>query len=321
MSVKQQAKARLAGFLKDHMGFEFDCNALLDCQFKRIHEYKRQFMNALYLIYRYMKIKRASPADRAKVQRRFCFFGGKAAPAYVNAKTIIKLINNIGEVVNNDPDVSPYLKVAFVPNYSVTVAQVVCPASDISEHISTAGTEASGTSNMKFVMNGGLIIGTMDGANIEIREEGGQDTMFIFGCLEDQVEGIKAQARTGNYPIDPRMEEVFTSLRRGEFSLGDKNATQEFTSLITKLSNKIEAGTWNGDKYLLCADFPSYCDAQELVDKTYADQQKWTSLSIQAACGMAKFSTDRTIREYAEVIWDIKPSPRPLPAGTAQPKV
>jgi starch phosphorylase len=282
MAAKRDAKVRLVKWLKDTSNFEVDPDMMFDCQFKRIHEYKRQLLNAIYLIYRYKQIKKASPSERSRFQRRFCFFGGKAAPAYVNAKIIIKLINNIAEVVNNDPDVNHYLKVFFVPNYSVTVAQNVVPASELSQHISTAGTEASGTSNMKFVMNGGLIIGTMDGANIEIREEGGQDTMFIFGCLEDQVEGIKAQARTGNYPIDPRMEEVFTSLRRGEFSLGDKNATQEFTSLITKLSNKIEAGTWNGDKYLLCADFPSYCDAQELVDKTYADQQKWTSLSIQA---------------------------------------
>merc|ERR1711912_90793 len=152
--------------------------------------------NAFYLIYRYMQIKNASPADRAKIQKRVSIIGGKAAPAYIRAKTIIKLINNIAEVVNNDPDVSPYLKVAFVPNYSVTVAEHIVPASDISEHISTAGTEASGTSNMKFVMNGGLIIGTMDGANIEIREEVGDETMFIFGCLEDQVEGIKQKART-----------------------------------------------------------------------------------------------------------------------------
>jgi starch phosphorylase len=169
---------------------------------------------------------------------------------------------------------------------------------------------------MKFVMNGGLIIGTMDGANIEIREEGGVDTMFIFGCLEDQVEGIKQRARNGHYPIDHRMEEVFNVIRRGEFSLGDKTATQEFNSLITKLTNTIEAGTWNGDKYLLCADFPSYCDAQEIVDKTYADKEKWTALSIQAACGMAKFSTDRTIREYAEQIWEIPPAPRPLPSAS-----
>merc|ERR1719158_946247 len=163
-------------------------------------------------------IKQASPAERAKFQKRTTLIGGKAAPAYVNAKTIIKLINNIGQIVNNDPDFSPYLKVAFVPNYSVTVAQYICPASDISEHISTAGTEASGTSNMKFVMNGGLIIGTMDGANIEIREEGGDDTMFIFGLLEDEVEGVKARARNGHYPIDPRMQRVFDAIRSGAFS-------------------------------------------------------------------------------------------------------
>merc|ERR1719331_3434290 len=210
MAAKHQAKERLAKYLQEKMGFTLDLESLIDCQFKRMHEYKRQLLNAFYLIHRYLRIKRASPSERSKFQKRFSFFGGKAAPGYVNAKIIIKLINNIAEVVNNDPDVSPYLKVFFVPNYSVTVAQWVCPASDLSQHISTAGTEASGTSNMKFVMNGGLIIGTMDGANIEIREEGGSETMFIFGCLEDQVEGIKAKARTGNYPIDPRMEEVFT---------------------------------------------------------------------------------------------------------------
>jgi len=317
-AAKRAAKVRLVKWLKETMNFEADPDMLFDCQFKRIHEYKRQLLNAVYLIHRYLKIKRASPSERAKFQKRFCFFGGKAAPAYVNAKIIIKLINAIGEKVNNDPDTKDYLKVCFVPNYSVTVAQWVVPASDLSQHISTAGTEASGTSNMKFVMNGGLIIGTMDGANIEIREEGGDDTMFIFGCLEDQVEGIKARARNGHYPIDPRMQEVFTVLRRGEFSMDDPKATAEFSSLITKIENGIEAGTWNGDKYLLAADFPSYCDAQELVDKTYADQKKWTALSIQAACGMAKFSTDRTIREYAEVIWDIQPAPRPLPEGAGK---
>merc|ERR1719238_424144 len=208
-------------------------------------------MNCFYIVHRYLQIKHASPSDRQKFQKRFCVIGGKAAPAYVNAKIIIKLVNNLAKVINNDPDVSPYLRVFFIPNYSVTVAQFIVPASDLSQHISTAGTEASGTSNMKFVMNGGLIIGTMDGANIEIREEGGDDTMFIFGCLEDQVEGIKARARNGHYPIDPRMQEVFTVLRRGEFSMDDPKATAEFSSLITKIENGIEAGTWNGDKYLL----------------------------------------------------------------------
>merc|ERR1712048_1304294 len=312
MAVKQQAKARLAGFLKEHMNFEFDTDALLDCQFKRIHEYKRQFLNALYLIYRYMQIKKASPADRAKIQKRVSIIGGKAAPAYIRAKTIIKLINNIAEVVNNDPDVSPYLKVAFVPNYSVTVAENICPASDISEHISTAGTEASGTSNMKFVMNGGLIIGTMDGANIEIREEGGADTMFIFGCLEDQIPEIKNKAKAGNYPIDPRMQEVFDEVKNGKFSLGDDQAHSEFCALIDTLCNITAAGTWDGDKYLLITDFPSYIDAQNRVDATYADKRTWCKLSIEAATSMAKFSTDRTIREYAEVIWGVKESKRPL---------
>merc|ERR1719171_1400655 len=205
-------------------------------------------MNALYLIHRYLVIKKASPADRAKIQKRVSIIGGKAAPAYVNAKTIIKLINNVSKVINNDPDVSPYLKVAFVPNYSVTVAEHIIPASDISEHISTAGTEASGTSNMKFVMNGGLIIGTMDGANIEIREECGNDTMFIFGCLEDQIPSIKARAQQGNYPVDPRMQRVFRAIRSGAFSLGDEQAGTQFCALVDKLCNTTAAGTWDGDR-------------------------------------------------------------------------
>merc|ERR1712190_696604 len=316
MAVKHAAKVRLAGFLKDYMNFDMDVDALLDCQFKRIHEYKRQFMNALYLIYRYMMIKKASPAERARMQKMVSIIGGKAAPAYIRAKTIIKLINNISQVVNNDPVVSPYLKVAFVPNYSVTVAEHIVPASDISEHISTAGTEASGTSNMKFVMNGGLIIGTMDGANIEIREEGGADTMFIFGCLEDEVPNIKARAKQGHYPVDPRMQEVFNEIKKGRFSMGDDRAHAEFCGLVDKLCITTEAGTWNGDRYLLIHDFPSYIDAQARVDATYANKPRWTSLSIQAASSMAKFSTDRTITEYSQVIWGCSPSPRPM--GTAK---
>jgi starch phosphorylase len=315
MQVKQVAKEKLAGFLKEHMQFDMDVNTLLDCQFKRIHEYKRQFMNALYLIHRYMMIKKASPAERSKIMKRTSIIGGKAAPAYIRAKTIIKLINNIAKVVNNDPDVAPYLKIAFVPNYSVTVAQYVCPASDISEHISTAGTEASGTSNMKFVMNGGLIIGTMDGANIEIREEGGADTMFIFGCLEDQIPEIKKQAQAGNYPIDPRMQAVFNEVKSGKFSDGDDQAHSEFCALIDTLCNITAAGTWDGDRYLLIKDFASYIDAQNRVDATYADKQKWAKLSIEAAASMAKFSTDRTMREYSSVIWGIKESRRPLSVG------
>jgi len=315
MAAKHQAKERLAKYLQEKMGFTLDLESLIDCQFKRIHEYKRQFMNALYLIHRYFQIKDASPGERARIQKRTTLIGGKAAPGYVNAKIIIKLINNIAEVVNNDPDVSPYLKVAFVPNYSVTVAEHIIPASDISEHISTAGTEASGTSNMKFVMNGGLIIGTMDGANIEIREECGNDTMFIFGALEDQIPSIKARAQQGHYPVDPRMQRVFGAIRSGTFSLGDEQAGAQFCALVDKLCNTTAAGTWDGDRYLLCHDFPSYIDAQERVDATYANKTEWCKLSIQAAASMAKFSTDRTMREYAEVIWGVRPCPRPLPSG------
>merc|ERR1712060_1011483 len=189
----------------------------------------------------------------------------------------------------------------------------IVPASDISEHISTAGTEASGTSNMKFVMNGGLIIGTMDGANIEIREEGGEDTMFIFGCLETDVPNIKERAKGGHYPIDPRMQRIFETIKGGKFSLGDDTAHSQFCGLIDKLCNITAAGTWDGDRYLLIHDLPSYLDAQERVDKTYADKAKWASLSIQAASSMAQFSTDRTISEYANVIWGCKSSPRPAP--------
>jgi starch phosphorylase len=317
--AKQKAKVRCVEFLKRHCGFEVETDRLFDMQFKRIHEYKRQFMNALYLIHRYLTIKSASPSERQKIQKRLSLFGGKAAPAYVNAKIIIKLINNIAKLVNNDPDVSPYLKVCFVPNYSVTVAEHIIPASDISEHISTAGTEASGTSNMKFVMNGGLIIGTMDGANIEIREEGGDETMFIFGCLEDDVPKIKENAAAGDYPIDPRLKKVIDVIRQGRFSFDDAKAQKDFEGLIDKLMNIEAAGTWDGDRYLVIHDFPSYIKAQDQVDQTYKDQGKWTELSIQAASNMAKFSTDRTITEYATEIWECKPWPRQVGSGNGVP--
>merc|ERR1719223_1398730 len=219
------------------MDLEIDTDALIDIHIKRIHEYKRQLMNVLYVIYRYQLLKSMSPGDRGKVQKRVVLFAGKAASAYRNAKIIIKLINNVSKVINNDPATRDYLKCAFVPNYSVSLAQVLIPASDISEHISTAGTEASGTSNMKFVMNGGLIVGTMDGANIEIREECGDETMFVFGCLEHEVDGIKARAKQGHYPIDGRLQAVFQATREGRFSANEPEAHSEFCGLVDKLCN------------------------------------------------------------------------------------
>jgi len=311
--MKRSCKTILAKWLKETINLDADVDALFDIQVKRIHEYKRQFMNILYVIHRYQTLKRMSPAERAQVQKRVTLIGGKAASAYRNAKIIIKLINNVSKVINNDPDTSPYLKVAFMPNYCVTAAQKIVPASDISEHISTAGTEASGTSNMKFVMNGGLIVGTMDGANVEIREECGHDTMFIFGCLENEVPDIKKKAAEGHYPIDDRLQTVFDAIKRGDFSCNEPTAHEEFCELVDKLMIIREAGTWNGDRYLVCYDFPSFIDAQNRVDKIYKeDKKKWLSLSIQAASSMAQFSTDRTIREYASVIWDVKPAPRPV---------
>lgn len=213
--------------------------------------------------------------------------------------------------MNSDPDVQGLLKVVFLPNYNVSNAQVIIPASDLSEHISTAGTEASGTSNMKFVMNGGLIIGTMDGANVEIREECGGETMFIFGALEHEVEHIRAKARQGDYPIDPRLEKVFNAIKGGMFSMNDIQAQRDFEGLVDLLT-KNGAGHCS-DHYLVCHDFPSYCDAQARVDAMYQDRPKWLSMSIQAAACSGKFSTDRTIAEYASRIWNLKSMERPAP--------
>eukprot|EP00916_Digyalum_oweni_P006673 GHVL01011385.1.p1 GENE.GHVL01011385.1~~GHVL01011385.1.p1 ORF type:complete len:298 (-),score=57.59 GHVL01011385.1:51-944(-) len=268
-------------------------------------------MNLLYIIHRYQKIKSMSSEERKKILPRACLMGGKAAPGYFTAKTIIKLANSIAAVINNDPDVSSLLKVVYLPNYNVSSAQIIIPASDISQHISTAGTEASGTSNMKFVMNGGLIIGTFDGANIEIAEECGADTMFTFGALEPDVEKIREKARGGSYHIDGRLRSVFDELKKGRFSLGDGEFHGEVCSIVDRLQNN--GSGHNGDFYLVCYDFPSYCDAQDKVDKTYNDPKLWWSLSIKAAASMGKFSTDRSMRDYRDNIWHIKEAARPDP--------
>jgi len=314
MDVKQGCKQRMADWAKGYCGLDIDPTCLIDIQIKRIHEYKRQLMNAFYQIHRYLMIKNMSPADRAKVQKRFSCVGGKAAPGYHRAKSIIKLISNISKVINSDSDVSPYLQFAFLPNYCVSVAQKIIPASDTSQHISTAGTEASGTSNMKFVMNGGLIVGTMDGANVEICEEaGGQDVHFIFGAVEDELPGILSRAKEGNYPIDPRLQRVFDVIRQGRFSDGDNEFTQEIGAMVDTMNNKEAAGTWDGDKFLVCADFASYVEAQERVDRDYADKAKWASRSIQSTGSTGKFSTDRTMSDYARTVWELPKCARPAP--------
>merc|ERR1719198_2718946 len=275
-AVKDDAKLHMAKWVKKHCNLDIDTSFLIDVQVKRIHEYKRQLMNAFYQIHRYMEIKNMSPGERTKVQKRFSCIGGKAAPGYYRAKSIIKLINNIAQVINNDPDVSPFLKFAFLPNYNVSAAQMIIPASETSQHISTAGTEASGTSNMKFVMNGGLIVGTMDGANVEICEEaGGEHVNFIFGAREEELPGILERAKRGDY----RLQKVMQAIRQGRFSAGDNEFTEEIGAILDMLCNTTAAGTWDGDKYLVCHDFPSYLDAQARVDRDYANQTEFVARS------------------------------------------
>ncbi|PJF20135.1 Alpha-1,4 glucan phosphorylase [Paramicrosporidium saccamoebae] len=266
MDVKKQNKIRLAELIRDTCKVIINPEAMYDVQVKRIHEYKRQFMNILSVVHRYLDLKRMSPAEIKETVPRVVIFGGKAAPGYYIAKMVIKLINSVAEVV-------------FIPDYNISNAEVIIPASDISEHISTAGTEASGTSNMKFVLNGGLIIGTMDGANIEIAEEIGQDKMFIFGCLAEQVDDARHNQKYRKTSMNPDLEGVLDALKAGRF--GD---FENFAPLVDTL-------TIGGDYYLISHDFASCTYA------AYRDKKQWARNSIISAAKMGKFSSDRSIRE------------------------
>ena len=229
---------------------------MFDIQVKRIHEYKRQFMNILYVIYRYLTIKEMSPEERKGFVPRTVMFAGKAAPAYITAKHIIKLINEVSNVINNDGETKSLLKVVFLPNYNVSNAEIIIPASELSQHISTAGTEASGTSNMKFVMNGGLILGTMDGANVEIYQEVGAENIFIFGARVEEIDKLKDRmykVSPEDY-IPPELKKVIQSIRAGTF--GERDLLMNLISTITN----------NNDTYLVSADFQAYIAAQKVVD-------------------------------------------------------
>ncbi|KAK9453158.1 glycosyl transferase [Dipodascopsis uninucleata] len=295
--IKKFNKARLAAHIKTYSGLEVNLNALFDVQVKRIHEYKRQQMNIFGVIHRYLTLKAMSPEERKAVIPRVCIFGGKSAPGYYMAKTIIKLINAVGDVVNNDSEIGDLLKVTFIPDYNVSKAEIIIPASDISQHISTAGTEASGTSNMKFVLNGGLIIGTVDGANIEITREIGENNIFLFGHLSESVDDLRHKHRFSEVPLDPNLRKVFDTIESGAF--GDANI---YGGLIASI-------TTGRDYYLVSDDFQSYLDAQKLVDESFKDQSTWISRSISAVANMGFFSSDRAIDEYAESIWNIEPVP------------
>jgi starch phosphorylase len=295
--IKQFNKGRLAARALLRTGVRVDPNSLFDVLVKRIHEYKRQHLKVLHIVSLYHRIK-SDPG--LEVQPRTFIFGGKAAPGYHLAKLMIKLITAVGDVVNRDPDVRERLRVVFLPNFNVKNGQRVYPAADLSEQISTAGKEASGTGNMKFSMNGALTIGTLDGANIEIRDEVGAENFFLFGLSTPEVYALKAQ---GYRPMDyynrnQKLRDVIDLIRSGFFSRGDPEL---FRPLID--------GLLQHDPYLLLADFQSYIDCQALVDEAYADTERWTRMSILNTARSGKFSSDRTIRDYCADIWRVKPVP------------
>ncbi|KAI1498714.1 glycogen phosphorylase [Biscogniauxia marginata] len=293
--IKYANKVRLAKYIKNTLNINVNPSSLFDIQVKRIHEYKRQQLNIFGAIHRYLTLKAMSPEERKKQQPRVSIYGGKAAPGYWMAKQIIHLINSVGAVVNKDPDIGDLLKVIFLEDYNVSKAEMIIPASDISEHISTAGTEGSGTSNMKFVLNGGLIIGTCDGANIEITREIGQDNIFLFGTLSEDVEDLRHNHTYGTHTIDPNLSKVFDAIQSGTF--GDAN---DFNALISAVRD-------HGDYYLVSDDFQSYIDTHKMIDDEYRNQNEWTTKSIRSVARMGFFSSDRCINEYAEVIWNAEP--------------
>lgn len=298
-SIKKANKERLAKLIESQKpDLKVNTDALFDIQVKRIHEYKRQQLNIFGVIHRYLQLKAMSPEERKKAVPRVSIFGGKSAPGYYMAKSIICLINYVGEVVNKDPDVEGLLQVIFIEDYNVSKAEVIIPASDISEHISTAGTEASGTSNMKFVLNGGLVIGTVDGANIEITREIGEENMFLFGNLSESVDEIRHDhVYSGKHVLNEKLNKVFKSIESGTF--GDAGM---FESLISSIRD-------SGDYYLVGDDFDTYLEAQSRVDSAFKDTDSWNSKSITAVANMGFFSSDRAVDEYAETIWNVEAVP------------
>ncbi len=294
--AKLDNKKRVARYVLRKMGMGINPHTLFDCQFKRMHEYKRQLLNILHVITRYNRIKR-NPGD--PVIPRTVLMGGKAAPGYYRAKLIIKLFNSVAEVVNNDSDVKGRLRLLFLPNYCISQAEKVIPAADLSEQISTAGMEASGTGNMKFSLNGALTIGTLDGANVEIREEVGSENFFLFGLQAEEVDQMR---RSGYNPFyyyesDPELKHAVDQIGSGYFSPEDPSL---FTAIVDALLR-------DGDKFLVLADYRSYVDTQGRVDDLFGDQDEWVRKAILNTANMGKFSSDRAVREYAERIWGVRP--------------
>ena len=293
-AVKLANKQRLAVKIQSHTGIMVNPNSLFDVQIKRIHEYKRQLLNVLHVITLYNRIR----AGEQNLTPRTVIFGGKAAPGYWMAKQIIRLINDVAHVVNHDPAIGEQLKIVFYPNYDVSSAEILFPGSDLSEQISTAGTEASGTGNMKMALNGALTIGTLDGANVEIKEEVGDENIFIFGLTTPQVAQIKASGYNPRdyYENNAALKQVLDMIGSGFFSPDEHNRYQP---IVDNLLN-------NGDNYLLLADYASYIAIQDEVGKLYQNPEEWSRRAILNVARMAKFSSDRTIGEYAKNIWNVK---------------
>ncbi|MBF6647142.1 glycogen/starch/alpha-glucan phosphorylase [Methylobacter sp. BlB1] len=293
--VRQNAKERLINYKKQEHDIDLDADALFDVQVKRIHEYKRQLLNVLHVIHLYDRIKRG---DTATWTNRCVLIGGKAAPGYYMAKKIIKLINNVSHVINSDPDIGNKLKLVFMPNYRVSAMEKICPGTDLSEQISTAGKEASGTGNMKFMMNGALTIGTLDGANIEIREEVGHENFFLFGLTEAQIEELSHHYDPASIiSQDEDLQRVMNLLECGHFNQFEPGI---FDDIIASVKSP-------HDPWKTVADFRSYVDAQNRVEDAYRDKDHWIRMSILNCAASGKFSTDRTIADYNDNIWKLTP--------------
>lgn len=295
--IKRLNKTDLAEAIRNRTGIVVDPDSLFDIQVKRFHEYKRQHLNVLHILTLYSRIKQDPDVD---IVPRTFIFGGKAAPGYFMAKLIIRLINAVAEIVNHDPDVRDRIKVVFFPNFNVKNSRLIYPAADLSEQISTAGKEASGTGNMKFAMNGALTIGTLDGANVEIREEVGPENFFLFGLTAEEVYDLKSRGYQARdlYEGNDQLKTVIDLIGSGHFSSG---VSELFKPLVDSLLYH--------DEYLLFADYQSYVDCQYRVSQTYRDENTWTRMSILNAARMGKFSSDRTIRQYCDEIWKVSPVP------------
>ncbi|HAZ91317.1 MAG TPA: glycogen phosphorylase, partial [Eubacterium sp.] len=300
MKIKKKNKMRLAAYIKEHNGIDVDPESIFDCQVKRLHEYKRQLLNILHVMYLYNKIKENPSLD---IPKRTFIFGAKAAAGYRRAKLTIKLINSVADVINNDASIDGKIKVVFIENYRVSNAEIIFAGADVSEQISTASKEASGTGNMKFMLNGAVTLGTMDGANVEIVQEVGEENAVIFGLSSDEVISYEKNGGYDSreiYNNDAELRRVLDQLVDGTYSNGDRELFREiYDSLLNN-------GTSRADVYFILKDFRSYANAQERIGELYKDKKGWAKKALMNTACSGKFSSDRTIEEYVRDIWHLE---------------